>query len=173
MSWSASMIERLCVVFILAALAGSPALAEEPHGCSGFKWPVQNQQAAMGPPDVTTIASGTQRNAAPAAFRLMLKATSLPQPPERRPKDPASLAGFVTIMAATAGTYQVTLDTAAWIDLIQNGAYLKPQAFSGALDCAGVRKLVRFQVESGPLTLQVSGASSDQIRLIVAPAPAD
>jgi hypothetical protein len=130
----------------------------------------------MTAPDTPEISSGAQRDASPSAFRLMpLRGAtpSLPQAPERKPRDLASPAGYATIIVSSAGIYQVTLDSAAWIDLIQRGAYLKPTAFSGALDCTGVRKLVRFGVEGGPLTLQITDASTDRIGLIVAPSPSN
>ena len=45
---------------------------------------------------------------------------------------------------------------------------MKPTQFSGALDCPGVRKMVRYPVMSGPFTVQVSGPS---IALLVSVVP--
>ena len=93
---------------------------------------------------------------------------ALPKPPERAGRTPAAFAGFISYSAPPdAGFYQVTLSSAAWLDVIQGAAYLKPAAFSGAPDCAGVRKLVRFELQSAPFVLQISDAAEGRIKLMV------
>ena len=97
----------------------------------------------------------------------------LPSPPERAPKDPAkSFAGYVQVGAIkTAGVYAVSLSSGAWLDAIQGGKPLKTVAFSGATDCDGIRKVVKFDLRAEPLLLQLSSVPADAIVLAITPAP--
>ncbi len=157
---------------LLWAVAG-PALADEPRGCDKFKWPVAREQAALVAADLPRLASGAQRSAGPDAFAVALTAPAaarLPMPPERAAKQGPDQSGFINFAApAEAGTYEVVLSAGVWVDVVQGGAYLKPLAFSGALDCAGVRKLLRFEIAPSPFILQISGATADSLKLIVEP----
>jgi hypothetical protein len=67
-----------------------------------------------------------------------------------------------------ASGYTVNLSANAWIDAIQNGAYLKTVAFSGATDCEGLRKSLKFDLGDSPLVLQVSGVTSQAIAVVIA-----
>jgi len=93
----------------------------------------------------------------------------LPTPPERMPKTSDSTAGFVTFEAPAAGSYQITLTDGAWIDIVQGGHAVKPAAFSGATDCPGVRKSIRFALAAQPFTIQISRVNVPAIGFIVEP----
>ncbi len=103
----------------------------------------------------------------PGAFRLKLKplaAADLPMAPGRAPADLKTQAGYVGFATLPkAGVLQVTLTGEGWIDMVQNGAYLKASAHTSARDCPGLRKSVRFTVKAEALTLQVSGAAKPEI----------
>jgi hypothetical protein len=161
------------VLLVLALLFGAVrAEAEEPHGCDKFAWDVSAAQALLADAVQPAEAGPLDRDSGTAfALALLpLADAKLELPPERTPKDPASFAGLVHFApAGEAGTYAVTLAAGAWIDVVQDGAYLKPLAFTGALDCPHVRKSVRFRIAPGPFTLQVSGAAEPTIDLVVGP----
>jgi hypothetical protein len=91
----------------------------------------------------------------------------------REPDDAASrFAGYLRVAAVpSAGTYVVSLSGAGWLDAIQDGKNIKPVAFSGATDCEGIRKLVKFDLRGGPLLLQISAVASDSIVLAISPPP--
>ncbi len=90
-------------------------------------------------------------------------------PPERSQKAP--YAGYLRIDGVPeARAYLVTLSAEAWIDVIQGGRYLKPAAFTGALDCQGIRKSVRFDLAAEPFVVQLSGATSNSIVVAITPA---
>jgi len=38
---------RTALAVALLLVSASPSLAEEPHGCGGFKWPLTQEQAAL------------------------------------------------------------------------------------------------------------------------------
>ena len=161
------------VLFIASAVvAATPALAADPAGCDKFKWPMDKELAALTAPSLPRLMSGAETPAPPAAVTVALRPIAdpaLPKPPERTQK-PDTHAGFVRAHAGVAGLYTVTISSYAWIDAIQNDAYLKPKGFSGVTGCDGARKSVRFDLAAGPVTIQFSGVAGDTINVALTPA---
>jgi len=162
--------------FFVAAslLAATPALAaEEPSGCDKFKWNIDHERAALTAPDRVKLASGGDMAALPSTgMTLALTAPAdakLPTPPERAPKD-GTFAGFTKLTAAPkAGIYTISLSAGAWIDVVQDGHFLKPKAFSGATDCDGIRKTMKYEISASPFVLQVSGARENSLSIAILP----
>jgi hypothetical protein len=155
-------------------MLSAPALAaEEPSGCDKFKWPIDHERAALTAPDRAKLASGSELTAMPpTGFTLALLAPTeakLPSPPERAPKD-GTLAGFAAIRSAPkAGLYTISLSAGAWVDIVQDGHFLKPKAFSGATDCEGIRKTMKYELGASPFVLQVSGTTEQAISIAILP----
>jgi hypothetical protein len=165
---------RILAFLTALSLGASSALAaEEPSGCDKFKWPIHNERAALTAPGRAKLASGSEQAALPpAAITLSLVAPAdakLPTPPERAPKD-GTFAGFTGIKAPTAGLYTVSLSSSAWVDVVQDGHLLKPVAFSGATDCDGIRKTMKYELSAQPVVLQVSGAKDNWLSIAILPA---
>jgi hypothetical protein len=135
---------RSSTLIVLALLTTTSAMAaEEPSGCDKFKWNIDHARAAL--------------------------TAKLPTPPERAPKD-GTFAGFTKFTSASkAGSYTISLSAGAWIDVVQDGHFLKPTAFSGATDCDGIRKTVKIDLSATPFVLQISGARENSISLVVQP----
>ena len=74
---------------------------------------------------------------------------------------------MVTLEWISAGRYQVTLSGEAWIDAVQNDRRLPVLASTSRNDCPGVRQSVQFEVDSLPLTLQISGATVRRLNIAV------
>jgi hypothetical protein len=165
------MRKFLAIAFMFAAV---PAwAAEEPSGCDKFKWPIDRERAALTAPDRAKLTSGAELAALPATgFTLALVAPTeakLPSPPERAPKD-GTFAGFANIKAAPkAGIYTVSLSTGAWVDVVQDGHFLKPAGFSGATDCDGIRKTMKYELSDKPFVLQISGTKDNSISIAILP----
>ncbi|MFH0299630.1 hypothetical protein AAFX91_20825 [Bradyrhizobium sp. 31Argb] len=165
---------RRLLVASLLLLGAVPALAaEEPSGCDKFKWPIDRERAALTAPDRAKLTSGNEFAALPASgFTLTLVAPAdakLPTPPERAPKD-GTFAGFTSFKnAPKAGLYTISLSSGAWLDVVQDGHFLKPKAFSGATDCDGIRKTVKFELSASPFVLQISGAKENSISIAILP----
>ncbi len=162
-------------IFIaLCLLAAAPAMAaEEPSGCDKFKWNIDRARAALTAPDRAKLNSGSELAALPATgvtISLVAPADAkLTTPPERAPKD-GTFAGFAKFVAVPkAGSYTVSLSNGAWIDLVQDGHFLKPTAFSGATDCEGIRKTVKFDLAAAPFVLQISGARENSLSVVIQP----
>jgi hypothetical protein len=167
------MKRSLLVALLLLGVA--PALAaEEPSGCDKFKWPIERERAALTAPDRAKLASGSEQVALPSsAITLTLVPpgdAKLPSPPERAPKD-GTFAGFSSFKAAPkAGLYTISLSAGAWVDVVQDGHFLKPVAFSGATDCDGIRKTMKYELRAQPFVLQVSGAKDSSVSIAILPA---
>lgn len=165
---------RLLIGLAAIVLAIHPALAQERAGCAKFTWPIDDARKLLASPPQGTLASGAQvPSAASIGAMLQLKPLAdagLPLPPERAPAEARS-AGFLRIAApGQPGSYLVTLSDEAWIDVIQNGRYLKPVGFTGTRDCPGVRKSIKVELTATPLVVQISGAEKPAIAIAITPA---
>lgn len=168
---------HLGVVAILAMQVATGAHGAETGGCASFAWPLDTELAWMAASDPAAAESGATFPAPPEkAIDLKLQPTAdvkfLAKPSGRAKSDgAATFAGLVTFdAAAKPGIYQVTLSAPGWIDVVQNGATLKPTAHSGKSDCPAMRKSVRFEIGSGPFTLQLSNVSTGSIKVAISPA---
>jgi hypothetical protein len=167
-------MRRTSVLVALLLLGSAPALAaEEPSGCDKFKWPIDRERAALTAPDRAKLTSGNEFTAMPASgFTLTLVTPAdakLPTPRERTPKE-GTFAGFTSFKTAPkAGLYTISLSSGAWVDVVQDGHFLKPKAFSGATDCDGIRKTVKFELSASPFVLQISEAKENSISVAILP----
>jgi hypothetical protein len=158
----------------LVLLGTSPAYAaEEPSGCDKFKWPIERERAVLTAPDRVKLASGGELTALPSTgVTLALVAPSeakLLSPPERAPKE-GTFAGFASVKAVPkAGLYTVSLSSGGWLDVVQDGHFLKPKAFSGATDCDGIRKTMKFELSASPFVVQISGTKENAISIAILP----
>jgi hypothetical protein len=158
-----------------ALLIAAPAFAQEPVGCDKFKWNVDKERALLASPSAAKVASGAQidKPLASAVTIALVPYTDakLPMDPERKPKDTTTNAGFVKLAALPkAGDYRITLSEAAWIDVVQDGKYVKSGPFSGVEGCAGIRKTVTFTLSDQPFVVQLSGVKPAAINIVVTPA---
>jgi len=165
---------RTAVLLALILFGAAPAwAAEEPSGCDKFKWPIERERAALTAPDRAKLTSGGELASLPSTgVTLALVAPAeakLPTPPERAPKE-GTFAGFTSIKTAPkGGLYTVSLSSGGWVDVVQDGRFLKPKAFSGATDCDGIRKTMKYELSASPLVLQVSGTKDSSISIAVLP----
>ncbi len=165
---------RGSLLIALVLFAAVPAsAAEEPSGCDKFKWSIDRERAALTAPDRVKLASGGELAALPSTgmtLRLSAPAEArLPAPPERAPKE-GTFAGFTTFKAPPkAGTYTVSLSAGGWVDVVQDGHALKPKAFSGATDCDGIRKTMKYEISASPFVLQVSGIKENAVSIAILP----
>jgi hypothetical protein len=158
---------------LLLLCAAQVKAAEEPSGCDKFKWNIDHERAALTASSRAKLTSGNEVTAMPSSGIILslVKPTEakLPTPPERAPED-GTFAAFTSFKnAPKAGIYTISLSAGAWIDVSQDGHFLKPKAFSGATDCDGIRKTMKYELSASPFVLQVSGAKEDSISIAILP----
>ena len=163
------------VATALAFAPGKPASAEDISACDQFTWPVKREQALFGSKDLQHVASGATLASFPdRGIALELQphdSVAYALPPGRQPKIANSSGGFVVVSnVPKAGQYQITASAEGWVDVIQDGKPLSSMAHSGRRDCPDVRKSVRFDLQSGAVTIQVSGVDLKLIKLAILPA---
>ena len=167
--------------FIFAAIAtlaaaGSVA-AQQADPCASFKWPVTQEKQAFTGSQLPFIKSGAQYPGLMAGATVALDPqdrTTYPVPPTHKPKNsPAYGAVVAGAPLAEGGTYQITLSDEAWIDVVQNGKIIRSTAFSGAEGCPGIRKSVRFKLDHGPLTIELSDAKAERVNIDMLPAESE
>jgi hypothetical protein len=158
----------------LVLLGAAPAwAAEEPSGCDKFKWPIERERAALTAPDRMKLVSGGELAALPSTgvtlgLRVPAEA-KLPSPRERAPKE-GTFAGFASFKSPPKpGIYTVSLSAGGWVDVVQDGHFLKPKAFSGATDCDGIRKTMKYEISASPFVLQISGTKEDSVSVAILP----
>ncbi|HEX7695069.1 MAG TPA: hypothetical protein VF409_11305 [Sphingomonas sp.] len=88
-------------------------------------------------------------------------------PPERSPT-PGTFGGVYHVTIATAGTYRIALAAGAWIDLVRDGEAVATSGHMEGAPCSGIRKIVDFVLDPGTYTLQLSGAKTADMRLLIA-----
>lgn len=177
MSWSWSTRYAFALAGLAALqLTALPARGAD-TGCASFLWPVAKEQAAFARADLAVLAAGSSGQPwGEQAFVLKL----VPQPDAKLATAPSgaphvtadeTFAGTIAFNApAEAGAYHVTLSGPAWIDIVQDGTQLPAAAHTGVPDCPDVRKSVRFELKAAPLTLQISGAVKDTLKIAIVPA---
>jgi hypothetical protein len=158
---------RLGALITIGLFAASPALADPV--CTKLAWPIDRELALMSAANTDT-ASGTAITAAPPLGLSLKLATGVSLPAASlKPVVPAKFAGFVTLAAPLPGDYLVSLSNESWVDVIQNGHSIVATDHSGDPNCPGLRKSVRFTLTAAPVTLEISNAAEDHVRIAFTP----
>jgi len=87
--------------------------------------------------------------------------------PERSGK-PGDRGGTYAFRIASAGTYRVALDSAAWVDVVGGGKPVALAAHGHGDRCAGIRKMVDYRLTPGRYVLQLSGTAQPAAVVMVA-----
>jgi hypothetical protein len=96
-----------------------------------------------------------------------IDSVTFPLPLVRKPAA-GTFGGVYHVTIATAGTYRVVLQNGAWIDLVRDGKSLTSVGHMEGAPCSGIRKIVDFALQPGTYTVQVSGAKTAQMRILIA-----
>jgi len=92
---------------------------------------------------------------------------TFPMPLTRKPAA-GTFGGVYHVTVATAGTYRVALQNGAWIDLVRDGKPLTSVGHMEGAPCSGIRKIVDFALQPGTYVVQLSGAKTAQMRILIA-----
>jgi len=162
----------LSLTFLIVSL--SSTFAQDDTGCDKFAWRLARERAWFAQSDKMVVKAGDKLDTIPErAFVITLQpgdAASFVMPPERKPKRPNAFGGTILFGAVThPGFYQVTLSDDAWVDLIQDGHYLRSAGSSGRRDCPGLQKSVRLELAAGALILQLGDVEPRTIAVAIGP----
>ena len=155
------------------AMQLSPVAADERLACQNFSWPLQEEIVLMQQVAAPIESAATLPAIPPTAIELVLKPTASAELPFKSGIKAKALAtqshsGWLHFGSLPgAGTYNISISLDGWIDAIQDGTLLESTGFTGSRDCSLLRKSVRYQAVSQPLTIQVSGVGADKIKLTV------
>jgi hypothetical protein len=75
--------------------------------------------------------------------------------------------GMVSFSIKTAGNYQVSLSSGAWIDVLKDGVAQPSVAHAPGPKCSPIRKTVVFSLQPGSYVLQLSANAGPQMTLMV------
>ena len=171
---SVSCATALAIVAIAAGVTPGCAAPKDNPACEQFEWSIKREIQLLHDPNMEMVFSGATLGSIPdEGLALQLQphaAIDYVLAPGGEPKSDDSFAGLLFIKdIPQAGAYQVTLSEDAWIDLIQDGKALPLSAETINSNCSEARKSMRFRLERGPLTVQVSSSSSTLIKVVILP----
>lgn len=163
---------KSAAIVLAVCIAAGAALAQEPVGCDKFKWPLDKERATLSGSDLPKVASGSRVNwaipFATAVTLVPLAEVKLPVAPERVPKSNDTFAGFIQAPSpGKLGIYKITLSSAGWIDVVQDGRKVQSITSTGVRGCDGVRKSVKFDLAAAPFVVQISGIEANTIGLVI------
>ncbi len=163
---------RILLAFTLLGAMAIPAAAQEE--CKGFGWPMATEIAWMTSTDSEVMETGGKMpGLAAKAIDLKLKPSkevTLPVKSGMKKQGIAasSYSGWFEIAALPkSGLYQISLSHEGWIDAVQNGELVQSHGFTGKRDCKAVHKSVRYELGAGPVTIQISGAPVEDVKVAV------
>jgi hypothetical protein len=171
---------RLCLLLALAVAAQS-AIADQDDPCAGFSWNVARERAlfAAAPQSIT---AGRELKSTPLLtpdrlYELQLgeqgEVSMLMAPGRKSVGDAgyhgqARYAGLARLQLPRAGSYRISIDQPAWIDVLADGKMLDSSGFQGRPGCVAPHKIVQFTLPAGPqLVLQFSSASIPRLRVTI------
>jgi hypothetical protein len=176
---------RLCLLLALAgvavAVAAQRAIADQDDPCAGFSWNVARERALFAAAP-QSIAAGRELKSTPLLapdrlYELQLGKqgqVTMPLAPGRKSVGDAGYdgharyAGLARLQLPRAGSYRISLDQPAWIDLLADGKMLDSSGFQGRPGCVAPHKIVQFTLPAGPeLVLQFSAATIPRLRVTI------
>lgn len=171
---------RLLSVALAAALVSAPALAQQP-GHSAPECTAMDASLPAGLEDWNGGAPLVTASAADKAATLTLgkgyQASLLKRDtvaflvePEK-PGGSVSYSGVFAFTLEESGDYTVALNTAAWIDVVEDGKAVEPLSFGRGPECTTIRKMVVYPLKAGRHVLQIAGNGTETAKLLVVKRP--
>jgi hypothetical protein len=159
----------------LLALAGRAALAADADPCNAFSWNIAHERALFASTAQPLVAgratASTPLLTTDRLYELQLAPQSevkMVLPPGRNPKLQDGFAGMVRLQLPHAGTYRISLDTAAWVDVIGDGQMINSADFQGHAGCRAPHKMVQYVLPAAhAMVLQISDAAGPALRLTI------
>jgi len=150
-------------LFAILLLQAAPAAAAPV--CTATVAPPAGLEAWSTAPGMTADAIAPGKN---IVLTLQpIDSVTFPVPLERKP-GAGTFGGVYHVTVTAAGTYRVVLQNGAWIDLMRDGKSLTSIGHMEGAPCSGIRKIVDFDLQPGTYIVQLSGAKTSQMRILIA-----
>ncbi|MBN9532871.1 MAG: homogentisate 1,2-dioxygenase [Alphaproteobacteria bacterium] len=84
-----------------------------------------------------------------------------------KPGGSVSHGGLLAITIAKPGTYQVSLGSGAWVDVVEDGKKVVSSAHGHGPACSTIRKAVAFPLKPGRHVIQISANADAALAIMV------
>jgi hypothetical protein len=166
----------LAPALLTLGLATHTAHSDE-DPCAGFSWNVAPERALFASAPQSVSAGRDAPSAALLAPGRLYQLQLAPQgqvhlrlPPGKKTQSNGGYAGLARLQVAQPGTYRVSMDQGAWIDVVADGQMIASSDFQGRPGCTAPHKIVQFLLPAGhELLLQFSAASAPMLRVAITP----
>jgi len=163
----------LAAIIVTAMVSGSVKAADDP--CSAFSWNVTHEHAlfAMAPEPAVAGRSVSEAPllALDRLYELQLSsqgAIAYALLPEKKAVVADDYGGLARLKIDKPGTYRVSLDRGAWVDVVANGMLIQAVDFQGRSGCQAPHKIVQYVLPVGQdLVLQLSGVREGRVRIAI------
>ena len=150
---------RTLILAALIAGSAAPAIAQDCPRVPGWNKP-QRHIAARSADMRFALKTGSAVQLGLRPRRDVRLATPAP-----RQADARSFAGLAALDVPRAGKLELVLSNRSYVDLVRDGRALRSTAHSDPRNCAGVRKVVVFDVKPGRYIVQLSNAPERAVRM--------
>lgn len=155
-------------------LLAAPLSAQTPD-CTNA--PVLEEPWASWPQSGDAIAGGTVDGAPRLILGKPIVATLRPAVQVQFPitpgkSDPKSFGGLLTLSLKIPARVGIALSGPAWVDVVRGDAALQSVEHGHGPACSGIRKIVWFDLPAGLVTVQISNAPGETVRVMAADAAA-
>ncbi|HEY5810333.1 MAG TPA: hypothetical protein VIT67_20335 [Povalibacter sp.] len=163
----------LLTLLTTSVSVASEAMPGSKGGCTDFKFNLDHELVLFASRP-QAIAAGSATRDTPMLRADQLYVVSLSPQAEVKfavePGKPAvtdgSYAGVMNFTPATKGVLRVTLNEAAWIDVVAGDTLIQSRDHTGSPSCKLLHKSVQFEVNPGiALLIQVSGSTTREVKL--------
>jgi hypothetical protein len=175
--WLMGRSVRAAIVglWCVSALALGAHAQDAAGSCRANGWDMSSEIAAFKSTAENLPAAVAQFNLPPlelgVLYVLKLSAqdgVQYPQPPNQKSLVHSPLGGLATFSVPADGAYRITVDSPLWIDVVGPDGKITPSAYTGWHECRLFRKSVEYTLPGGkPLTVQISEATPELIRIVV------
>jgi hypothetical protein len=145
--------------------------------CAGFSGNVTPERALFAGAAQPAAAARDVASAQPLVPGRLYQLQLAPQgqvsmrlAPGKKTQLDGAYAGLARLQLQQAGSYRVSMDQGAWIDVVADGQMINSSNFQSRPGCTAPHKIVQFLLPAGhELLLQFSAATAPVLRVAVTP----
>jgi hypothetical protein len=162
-----------CVVLALAVAATWARADEDP--CTGFSWNIAHERALFATAPQSIAAGREPTPAPPLAPDRLYQLQLTPQgqvvmllPSGKKTPVDGAFAGLARLQLQQPGTYRVSMDQPAWVDVVADGHLIGPSDYQARPGCFAPHKIVQYLLPAArELLLQFSAAAGRELRVTI------